>query len=84
MNNTNTNRKPTKFVGLHAHDGFSTFDGLDYPQEHINFVLENGMDALALTLGSGSTGFILEMSGPFLTIETLSAGTPALSISIFL
>ena len=24
---------PTKFVGLHAHDGFSTFDGLE-PWEH--------------------------------------------------
>tara|TARA_Y100001970_G_scaffold274606_1_gene374665 strand:- start:8163 stop:11750 length:3588 start_codon:yes stop_codon:yes gene_type:complete len=41
--------KPTKFVGLHAHDGFSTFDGLDYPQDHINFVVENGMNAFALT-----------------------------------
>ena len=38
---SNTNRKPTKFVGLHAHDGFSTFDGLDYPQDHIDFVRES-------------------------------------------
>jgi len=44
-----TIRKPNKFVGLHAHDGFSTFDGLDYPQEHIDFVRQNGMDAFALT-----------------------------------
>ena len=28
---------------------FSTFDGLDYPQEHIDFVRQNGMDAFALT-----------------------------------
>jgi len=41
--------KPTKFVGLHAHDGFSTFDGLGYPQEHVDFVRENGMNALAIT-----------------------------------
>ena len=41
--------KPTRFVGLHAHDGFSTFDGLDYPQEHIDFVRQNGMSAFALT-----------------------------------
>ena len=40
---------PKKFVSLHAHDGFSTFDGLDYPQEHIDFVRSNGMDAWCLT-----------------------------------
>jgi len=46
--------KPTKFVGLHAHDGFSTFDGMGLPQEHFNFVLENTKEeahrsALAIT-----------------------------------
>jgi len=40
---------PKKFVSLHAHDGFSTFDGLDYPQEHIDFIRSNGMDAWCLT-----------------------------------
>ena len=40
-----------KFVGLHAHSSFSTFDGLGYPKEHIDFVLSEaqGMDAWALT-----------------------------------
>ena len=42
-------KAPTRFVGLHAHDGFSTFDGLDYPQDHIDFTLANGMNALAIT-----------------------------------
>ena len=42
-------RTPKKFVGMHAHDGFSTFDGLGYPQEHIDFVKGNGMDAWCLT-----------------------------------
>ena len=42
-------KSPSKFVSLHAHDGFSTFDGLGYPQEHIDFVIENGMDAWCLT-----------------------------------
>ena len=42
-------RVPKKFVGMHAHDGFSTFDGLGYPQEHIDFVRENGMDSWCLT-----------------------------------
>jgi len=38
------------FVGLHAHSGIgSPFDGLGYPQEHMNFAYENGCDALALT-----------------------------------
>ena len=41
--------KPKRFVGLHAHDGFSTFDGLDYPQDHIDFVRSNGMEAFAIT-----------------------------------
>jgi DNA polymerase-3 subunit alpha len=40
---------PSKFISLHAHDGFSTFDGLGYPQEHIDFVIENGMDGWCLT-----------------------------------
>ena len=38
------------FVGLHAHRvAGSIFDGLGYPQEHMDFAYENGMDALALT-----------------------------------
>ena len=38
------------FVGLHAHSvAGSIFDGLGYPQEHMDFAYENGMDALALT-----------------------------------
>ena len=40
---------PRQFVGLHAHDGSSVYDGLGYPNEHIDFILENEMDALALT-----------------------------------
>ena len=46
---TSPSNVPSKFVSLHAHDGFSTFDGLDYPQEHIDFIRENGMDAWCLT-----------------------------------
>jgi len=38
------------FVGLHAHSvAGSIFDALGYPQEHMDFAFENGMDALALT-----------------------------------
>ena len=37
-------------MGLHAHSGVgSPFDGLGYPQEHMDFAYENGCDALALT-----------------------------------
>ena len=34
---------PDRFVGFHGHTGFSVFDGLGYPSDHIDFVLENGM-----------------------------------------
>ena len=37
------------FVNLHGHSCFSVFDGLGYPQEHIDFVRSNGMDAWCLT-----------------------------------
>jgi len=37
------------FVGLHAHSNSSVFDGLGYPQEHMDYAFENGSDALALT-----------------------------------
>lgn len=37
------------FVGLHAHSAASVYDGLGYPQEHMDFAFENGSDALALT-----------------------------------
>ena len=42
---------PNRFVGLHAHSTFSTFDGMGYPSNHVDFVLseEQGMDAFALT-----------------------------------
>lgn len=42
---------PNRFVGLHAHSGFSSFDGLGYPSQHIDFVTSEsqGMDAWALT-----------------------------------
>ena len=44
-------RPPQRFVGLHAHSGFSNFDGLSYPDAHINFVTSEaqGMDGWALT-----------------------------------
>jgi DNA polymerase III subunit alpha len=44
-----TKIKPKKFFGLHAHDGFSTYDGLGYPNEHFDYVIENGMDGMAIT-----------------------------------
>ena len=46
---------PKRFVGLHGHTCFSVFDGLGYPKKHIDFVIENGMDAWAMTdHGNGS------------------------------
>ena len=41
---------PKRFVGLHAHSGTgSPYDGLGYPNQHIDFVLSNDMNAWALT-----------------------------------
>ena len=41
---------PSRFVGLHAHCGTgSPYDGLGYPDQHIDFVLSNDMDGWALT-----------------------------------
>ena len=44
-------KKPNMpFVGLHAHSvAGSVFDGLGYPQEHMDYAFDNGCDALALT-----------------------------------
>ena len=50
-------KAPKKFVGLHAHSGFSTFDGLDMPQQHIDYVRSNNMDAWALTDHGHMNGF---------------------------
>jgi len=38
-----------KFTNLHGHSTFSVFDGLGYPSQHIDYAMENGADALALT-----------------------------------
>lgn len=40
---------PERFVGLHNHTGFSPFDGLGYPDEHMTFAMENGLDGHAIT-----------------------------------
>ena len=49
--------RPQKFFGLHSHTGFSTFDGLGYPQEHIDFCLENGLDGWSMTDHGQMNGF---------------------------
>lgn len=46
------------FVGLHAHSvAGSIFDGLGFPQDHMDFAYENGMNALALTDHGNMNGF---------------------------
>ena len=47
---TERTQSKIKFVGLHAHSvAGSIFDGLGFPQEHMEFAYSNGSDALALT-----------------------------------
>lgn len=48
---------PNRFVGLHSHSTYSTFDAIGRPQDHIEFVLKNGGDALALTDHGNMNGF---------------------------
>jgi DNA-directed DNA polymerase III PolC len=65
--------KPNRFTSLHSHDGFSTFDGLGYPQEHIDFVKENGMDAWCLT----NHGHMNSFAHAYLHAEKMNkAGVP--------
>lgn len=45
-----------KFVGLHAHS-LSMGDSIGYPEDHFNYVLENGGDALAITDHGTAIGF---------------------------
>lgn len=47
---------PSRFVGLHAHSGFSVFDGLSLPQKHIDYVLSNEMNAWSLTDHGNANG----------------------------
>lgn len=48
---------PKKFVSLHSHTQFSQSDGLDYPQEHIDFCIKNGLDAWSMTDHGNMNGF---------------------------
>ena len=56
------NKSKIPFVGLHAHSGMgSPFDGLGYPQEHMEFAFKNGSDALALTDHGNMNGFAYQV-----------------------
>lgn len=48
---------PKKFTGLHSHSTFSVGDAIGRPQDHIDFALSNGMDALALTDHGNMAGY---------------------------
>ena len=52
-----TKRTPKKFVGLHSHSCLSIGDAIGLPQDHIDFAIENGADALALTDHGNMNGF---------------------------
>jgi len=42
-------KAPKKFVGLHSHTNSSIGDAIGLPRDHMDFALENGMDAIAVT-----------------------------------
>ena len=51
------NESTIPFVGLHAHSvAGSPFDALGYPDEHMDYAHQNGMDALALTDHGNANG----------------------------
>jgi DNA polymerase-3 subunit alpha len=50
-------KQPKKFVSLHHHSTFSIGDGIGFPQDHIDYVIENGMDACALTDHGNMNGY---------------------------
>jgi DNA polymerase III subunit alpha len=41
--------KPKRFVGLHAHTQRSMYDGFGGADEHLQFAVDNGLDAMAIT-----------------------------------
>ena len=43
-------KKPSiPFYNSHGHSTFSIFDGMDYPDEHIDFGYKNGLEGMAFT-----------------------------------
>ena len=46
---TDRKKSSLKFTNLHGHDTFSIFDGMGYPDEHIDFAYGNGLDGMAFT-----------------------------------
>ena len=50
------------FVGLHAHSvAGSLFDALGYPQQHMDYAYNNGMNALALTDHGNANGLAYQV-----------------------
>jgi DNA polymerase III alpha subunit len=73
---------PKRFVGLHSHTTYSTYDAIGRPQDHIDFVLRNGGDALACTDHGNMNSFshqyvhaekLKKMGRPFKAIHGVEA-----------
>jgi len=55
-------KKPSlKFTNLHGHDTFSIFDGMGFPDEHIDFAYSNGLDGMAFTNHGNMNSFSYAM-----------------------
>ena len=78
-------KKPNRFVGMHAHDGYSTYDGLGYPADHLDFVLENGMDAFPSPTTATATHFPSSGSTVrnYASKDTRSAPSQVVSSTLF-
>jgi len=55
-----TTKPSIPFVGLHNHTTFSVFDAIGYPQDHMDYAHENGMNALAITDHGNMNGLVYQ------------------------
>tara|TARA_Y100000034_G_scaffold137014_1_gene218468 strand:- start:22414 stop:25836 length:3423 start_codon:yes stop_codon:yes gene_type:complete len=60
MSNIKRVKSSIPFVGLHNHTTFSIFDAIGYPKDHMDFVYENGMNALAITDHGNMNGLVYQ------------------------
>ena len=58
---TERKKSSLKFTNLHGHDTFSIFDGMGFPDEHIDFAYSNGLDGMAFTNHGNMNSFSYAM-----------------------
>jgi DNA polymerase-3 subunit alpha len=54
---TDIKKSNLKFVNFHGHTTFSIFDGMGYPEEHVDFAYQNGLQGTAFTEHGNQNSF---------------------------